>query len=68
MEPGFTILGLVATNGAVALLPESLRNLPHPGVVFRPLVEPPQTDLFIAWKASGPQTVQDAFVNLFPEG
>jgi DNA-binding transcriptional LysR family regulator len=67
VERGFTILGLVSANGGVALLPESLRNLPHPGVVFRPLAEPPQADVFIAWKASRPQKVRDAFVNLFPE-
>ena len=33
-ERGHTILGLVAGNCGVALLPEPLRALPHPGVVF----------------------------------
>jgi DNA-binding transcriptional LysR family regulator len=53
VERGFTILGLVAGNCGVALVPASLKALPHPGIVFRPLTEPPVTDLFIAWR-SGP--------------
>src|SRR6185369_5143458 len=50
-ERGHTILGLVAGNCGVALLPEPLRALPHPGVIFRPLAQPPTGDLFIAWQA-----------------
>ncbi len=49
VERGYTILGLVAGQCGVALLPESLRALPHPGVVFRPLEEPPTAELYIAW-------------------
>ncbi len=48
-ERGYTILGLVAGNCGVTLLPESLQALPHPGVVFRPLVDAPKGDLFVAW-------------------
>ncbi len=48
-ERGHTILSLVAANCGVALLPASLRALPHPGVVFRPLAEPLRADLFLAW-------------------
>ena len=36
----------------VALLPESLRALPHPGVVFRPLADPPVADLYLAWRGT----------------
>ena len=64
VERGFTILGLVASNGGIALLPASLRSLPHPGVVFRPLLEPPEADLYVAWKATRPQTVRDTFLSL----
>ncbi len=48
-ERGYTILGLVAGNCGVTLLPESLQALPHPGVVFRPLADAPKGDLFVAW-------------------
>jgi DNA-binding transcriptional LysR family regulator len=50
VERGHTILGLVAGNCGVALLPESLEALPHPGIVFRHLADPPIADLFIAWR------------------
>jgi DNA-binding transcriptional LysR family regulator len=49
-ERGHTILGLVAGNCGVALLPEPLRALPHPGVVFRPLTDATESDLFVAWR------------------
>ena len=62
-ERGHTILGLVAGNCGVALLPEPLRALPHPGVVFRPLVQPPTGDLFIAWPASQVSPLGLAFLN-----
>src|SRR6185295_4841378 len=47
-ERGHTILGLVAGNCGVALLPEPLRALPHPVVVFWALDRPPTGDLFLA--------------------
>jgi LysR family transcriptional regulator, benzoate and cis,cis-muconate-responsive activator of ben and cat genes len=49
VERGYTILGLVAGKCGVALVPESLKALPHQGVVFRPLADPIRADLFIAW-------------------
>lgn len=60
VERGYTILGLVAGNCGVALVPESLKALPHPGIVFRRLVEPPAADLFVAWRAGAahPQLAQ----------
>jgi LysR family transcriptional regulator, benzoate and cis,cis-muconate-responsive activator of ben and cat genes len=51
VERGYTILGLVAGHCGVALLPESLKALPHPGIVFRPLADPPVADLYLAWRA-----------------
>ena len=50
VERGYTILGLVAGNCGVALVPESLKALPHPGIVFRQLAEPPTADMFLAWR------------------
>jgi DNA-binding transcriptional LysR family regulator len=61
-ERGHTILGLVAGNCGVALLPEPLRALPHPGVIFRPLAQPPTGDLFIAWQAARTSPSRDAFL------
>jgi LysR family transcriptional regulator, benzoate and cis,cis-muconate-responsive activator of ben and cat genes len=54
VERGYTILGLVAARCGIAVLPESLKALPHSGVVFRPLTDPPVADLFLAWHADGP--------------
>jgi DNA-binding transcriptional LysR family regulator len=62
VERGFTILGLVAGKCGVALLPESLESLPHPGVVFRPLRNPPAGDLYFAWKSSAQSNVLRSFI------
>ena len=62
-ERGFAILSLVAGNCGVALLPESLQALPHPGVVFRPLRENPRADLFIAWNRSRPCALRREFLD-----
>jgi DNA-binding transcriptional LysR family regulator len=53
VERGHTMLGLIAGGCGVTLLPESLQALPHDGVVFRPLADPPRADLFVAWNPSG---------------
>jgi LysR family transcriptional regulator, benzoate and cis,cis-muconate-responsive activator of ben and cat genes len=63
VERGYTILGLVAGNCGVALLPESLKALPHPGIVFRPLVDPPVADLYLAWNAKSTQPVINDFLD-----
>jgi DNA-binding transcriptional LysR family regulator len=65
VERGYTILGLVAANCGVALLPMSLRHLPHPGVVFRPLSDPPAGDLFIAWSSARANRLRDLFLSEF---
>ena len=62
-ERGHTILGLVAGNCGVALLPEPLRALPHPGVVFRPLVQATRSDLFVAWQPGRQSELRDAFLS-----
>jgi len=66
-ERGHTILGLVAGNCGVALLPEPLRALPHSGVVFRPLTEPPRGELFLAWNARRVCPLRDEFVRLLSQ-
>jgi LysR family transcriptional regulator, benzoate and cis,cis-muconate-responsive activator of ben and cat genes len=64
VERGYTILGLVASRCGVALLPESLQALPHPGVVFRPVVNAPEADLFVAWKSFPVSQFLAEFLNL----
>ncbi len=63
-ERGHTLLALVAGHQGVALAPESLQAMPHPGVVFRPLVDPPCGELFIAWGEGKLSKTGEAFVGL----
>jgi DNA-binding transcriptional LysR family regulator len=67
VERGYTILSLVAGHCGVALLPESLRALPHTGVVFRPLEDAPVADLWIAWHTGPATKALDGFLSLFEE-
>ncbi len=66
-ERGYTILGIVAGHGGVAILPEPLRALPHSGVIFRPLDEPVSGELFIAWHAARRRPARDTLLTLFAE-
>jgi DNA-binding transcriptional LysR family regulator len=61
-ERGFTILGMVAGHCGISLLPASLRDLPHPGVVFRSLVERPVADLYVAWSDGFSVAFRDALI------
>ncbi len=67
-ERGHTILGLVAGNCGVALLPEPLKALPHPKVVFRPLTVPPRGELFLAWNPRRVSRSRDEFLHWFSQG
>ncbi len=66
-ERGFTVLGLVASNRGVAILPDSLRALPHPGVVFRPLADFPQADLYLAWHKASRSPVLTTLLGLLAD-
>jgi DNA-binding transcriptional LysR family regulator len=59
---------LVAGGCGVALLPASLRALPHRGVVFRPLADPPRANLFFAWHPARMSAVLGAFLESLPAG
>jgi DNA-binding transcriptional LysR family regulator len=63
-ERGHPILSLVAGQCGVAILPEPLRALPHLGVVFRPLVDPPCADLMLAWNSRRPDPLRDTFLSI----
>lgn len=43
------LMTFVAEGLGVTLAREQIKNLPHPGVVFRPLVTPAKADYWIAW-------------------
>jgi DNA-binding transcriptional LysR family regulator len=60
---GHTLLALVAGQCGVALVPESLQAMPHPGVVFRPLKDPPRGDLYIAWAQDRLSELCESFVS-----
>jgi len=66
VERGYTILGLVAARCGVALVPASLQALPHAGVTFRPLAEPPVADLYLAWRADNPSGALRQFLSIMP--
>ena len=64
VERGYTILGLVAGGSGVALLPHSLQALPHAGLVFRPLADPPVADLFVAWRDGASKPLLEEFLGI----
>jgi LysR family transcriptional regulator, benzoate and cis,cis-muconate-responsive activator of ben and cat genes len=66
VERGYTILGLVASRCGVALVPESLQALPHAGVTFRPLAQPPLADLYLAWRTDNTASALRRFLSIIP--
>ena len=57
------VLNLVAMGAGVALVPERMRQSPHPGIVFCRLREPiPQIDSFVAWRAADTSALLRDFV------
>lgn len=63
---GHTLLGMVAANCGVALLPETLKALPHAGVVLRPLETEVTAPLFLAWRATDSNSTVEAFLKTVP--
>jgi len=47
LEPG--LMRFVAEGLGVTLAREQIKNIPHPGVVFRPIAPPVKADYWIAW-------------------
>ena len=66
VERGYTILGLVASRCGVAIVPETLQALPHAGVTFRPLAQPPVADLYLAWRADNTSLALRQFLETPP--
>ncbi len=62
VEP--TALKFVAGGLGVALLPEQVVELPHEGVVFRPLSPPLQRESTVAWRADNPSQPLKDYVQI----
>jgi len=52
--PQLDIVSLVAAGFGIAILPESIRQVQRPDVVFRPIIGSPSTELLVAWH-TGPR-------------
>lgn len=59
-----TVIGLVSAGIGLAIVPESMRSLQIPGVVFRILEGAPTTEMALAWKAGSDLPTVAAFVAL----
>jgi DNA-binding transcriptional LysR family regulator len=62
--PQLDIVSLVAAGLGVALLPESIRKIRRSGIVLRPLVGSPRTELLVAWMTRNPSTVLREFLDV----
>lgn len=62
-----TVLGLVAAELGLSILPESVKRFQMPGVVTRPLTGDPQTALYAAYPSSEPAPAVSAFFECFKE-
>jgi DNA-binding transcriptional LysR family regulator len=64
-----TIVGLVAGNIGVALVPASLRNLRRRGVVYKPVYGlSPTVELGMVWRRDDPGAVLRSFVRVVRDG
>lgn len=60
-----TIVGLVAAEIGIALVPASLQNLQRVGVVYRPLVEEtPQVEIALVWRQDDPSPTVQQFLHM----
>lgn len=57
------MLGLVAGNCGVALVPEPLAALLHLGVAFRALTRPYKSELFVVWNPGRISRMRDALLD-----
>jgi DNA-binding transcriptional LysR family regulator len=65
IEPG--LLRFVAEGLGVALAREQIRNLPHPGVIFRPLSSAVKTDYCIAWNRDNDARALQQYIVILKE-
>lgn len=62
---GMAMLGMVAANHGLAILPEPLTALPHPGIIFRPMKRPYRSELYVVWQRGHVSTLRDEFLESF---
>jgi DNA-binding transcriptional LysR family regulator len=62
LEPA--LMRFVAEGLGVTVAREHLKKLPHPGVVFRPLAPPIETDFCIAWNQSNDSRALQQFLEI----
>lgn len=65
IEPG--LLRFVAEGLGVALAREQIKNLPHPGVLFRPLRPVAKTDYCIAWNRDNDSRALQQYIQILRE-
>ena len=58
------VLQAVASGLGVALLPEPVKRLPHPNVVFRPVTPPLLTPFWVAWREDSGFPAIDAYAEV----
>jgi DNA-binding transcriptional LysR family regulator len=58
------LMTFVAEGLGVTLAREQIKNLPHPGVVFRPLVTAVKADYWIAWHRENRSKALDQYVEI----
>lgn len=58
------IMTFVAEGLGVTLAREQIKNLPHPGVVFRPLAAAMQADYWIAWHRENQSKALDQYIEI----
>jgi DNA-binding transcriptional LysR family regulator len=61
------IVNLVAAGFGVAIVPASLRKVRGAGLVFRPIVGAPKTDLLLAWRPDNTSAILGAFIAVVRE-
>ncbi len=66
-DRGHALLGLVAAGCGIAILPETLRALPHENVVFRPAVPAIKSEIFVAWRKGLDQPLVDQILAVIHE-
>src|SRR5881396_1836227 len=62
LEPA--LMTFVAEGLGVTLAREHIRNLPHPGVAFRPLAPPIKTDYCIAWNGDNDSRALQQYIQI----
>lgn len=61
--PQLDIVSLVAAGFGVSILPESIRNVRRQGLVFRPIVGSPTTNLLLVWRADDDSPALEGFLS-----